>query len=256
MRRPAHSTLADACLDISEDLLAQPSLFDGDFIPVEVPILRAAKRFSSTGKLTTREEATALAIAACKLAGLSDRQTGKRVGVSATTVSGVMRLLESSGRIPAAQERLASRLGEMAESATSEIGRLITDADGDWTPASAGAVRALGIAIGIGVDKLQLLTGQATAIVEQRVGAPSADAVREWEGKLRQMFGPVIDVPSEAPDVQSSDNNHKCLNDRIDTVGNAVLATVNSHRADDYVASASPVSLGAGGGSAAAAGRS
>jgi transposase len=203
MRLSNSRSLAATCLDLSEDLVSQPLLFDRDLLPVEVPILRAAKRLNNTGKIASRDEATAMAIAVCKLAGLGNAETAKRVGVSHHTVRTVLRILEDSGRIPSASQRLASQLGEMAESASNEIAKLIDEADGAWTPASAGAVRALGVAVGIAVDKHQLLTGQATAIVEQRVGAPSADAVREWEAKLRQVFGPVIDLETSPTDSQS-----------------------------------------------------
>jgi transposase len=210
MRSLPKQTIASACLDVAEELASQPLLFDSNLLPVDVPILRAAKRLTSTGQIAGKDEATALGVAACKLAGLSDRETAKRLGISHSTVRGVFGLLTASGRVPAASDRLASRLGEVAESATEEIGRLITDANGDWTSEAAGAVRALGIAVGIAVDKSQLLTGQATAIVEQRA-APPADVVREYEAKLRQMFGQVIDVSVDAPDVPSGDSPPKSL---------------------------------------------
>jgi hypothetical protein len=239
MRQLSHHAIADACLNVAEELVAQPSLFDANLLPVDVPVLRAAKRLASTGQITAKDEAVALGVAACKLAGLSDRQTGKQLGISHTTVKGVMRLLEASGRIPSTCDRLAGRLGELAESATEEIGRLITAADGDWSSKSAGAVRALGIAVGIAVDKHQLLTGQATQIVEQRAGGPAADAVKQWEDKLREMFRPVIDISAGPSDSAS-----------VDLVPNQLIDKPNRLLATPLATSSSPNDLGAGGGSA------
>ena len=252
MRVLNNRSLAATCLDLSEDLVSQPLLFDRDLLPVEVPILRAAKRLNNTGKIASRDDATAMAIAVCKLAGLGNAETAKRVGVSHHTVRNVLRILEDSGRIPSASQRLASQLGEMAESASNEIAKLIDEADGAWTPASAGAVRALGVAVGIAVDKHQLLTGQATAIIEQRVGAPSADAVREWETKLRQVFGPVLDVETTTTDSQSDVNQPKCLSDNH----TYLVATQSAARsATQFATHASPIPSipGGGGGCLAAA---
>jgi len=173
---------------------------------VDLSALRSAKVFARTGKISTRDDARAVAVAVCKLAGLSDRETERRTGVNATTVPAVMRALEASGTIPSAHQRLTQSLGELAESSASEMQRIIRNADGEWAAGGTNALRSLSIAMGIAIDKHQLLTGQATAIVEQRSG-PSADQVAEWEGKLRQVFGLEIDVTSPPPDAQSVDHS-------------------------------------------------
>lgn len=262
MRRSTNRSIADACLDVAEELVAQPSLFDRDLVPLNLPVLRAAKRLSNTGKIATRDDATAMAIAACKLSGMGNAETAKRVGVTHHTVRNVIRFLEESGRIPSAQERMAHQLGEMAESASTEITKLIDQADGKWSPAAAGAVRALGIAVGIGVDKYQLLTGSPTQILEQRVGVPAADVVKEYEQKLREAFGPIIDVETSTTDSQSVVSPPKCLSDSSAPLIATQLATQSGHseasnlgNQTESVAILVPTSNGGGGDRAAGAGR-
>jgi transposase len=222
MKRIQSDLLGDACLAVVDELRTQPELFDFNAIPVDFGALRGAKEIARTGKITARDDARALAVACCKLAGLSDRETERRTGVSATTVPGVMRALEAAGRIPSAHNRLTQNLSELAESSCSEMQRIIRHADGEWTTGSSNALKSLSIALGIVVDKSQLLTGQATAIIDQRVSGPSVEAAAEWERKLRQAFGTVIDVPDTAdvtltnpPDVQSGDfvSNSLIVND-------------------------------------------
>jgi hypothetical protein len=55
--------------------------------------------------------------------------------------------------------------------------------------------------MGVAVDKSQLLTGQATQIVEQRA---SVDHAADWERKLRQVFpADNVDISPAPPDPQS-----------------------------------------------------
>jgi hypothetical protein len=182
-----------------------------------------------------------MAIAACKLAGLSDKATAAKVGCSRNTIGPVMEQLERAGRIPALQARLAYSLGRVAESSANELQRIVDN--GEWTMESAGAVRALAVATGIATEKLQLVTGQATAILEQRVTSAGADQVREWEGKLRQAFG----IAAPTLDVQSQAHPPKQLTDRLP----AALATESATdpgRAAVAVAAPGARAVGTGGG--------
>lgn len=232
--------VGDACLVTAQELHKQPHLFDCSSIPVDLPVLRGAKSYARTGKIAVKDEARALAVAACKLAGLSDRETERRTGVSATTVPGVMRALEATGRIPSAQQRLTQNLSELAESSAAEMQRLIRDADGHWSASNAGALRSLSIAMGIAVDKGQLLTGQATQIVEQRSG-PTLDQVAEWEGKLRQVFGQVVNLPSRPPDLQSGDSHPNTLSTNESSAASTLLDTpVRAERVPGHRLEASP----------------
>jgi DNA-binding Lrp family transcriptional regulator len=192
--------IAEACIGLGEELASQGELFAG-IVPIELGVCQGAKRLASTGRITSRDEARAVAIAACKLAGLSDSETARRVGCSRNTVAPVIEQLESSGRIPGLEARLRCKLGRLAESAADELLQLIGSGD-EWSQERSGAVRALGVALGISVEKHLLVNGQSTAIVEQRV-SPTADAVREWEDKLRELF-PVVELPpSDDPSVTS-----------------------------------------------------
>jgi hypothetical protein len=190
------SSIADAAFSAAESVASQPALFDASAIPLDLELGQAAARLCHSGRITERNEARAMAIAACKLAGLSDRETAARVGCSRNTVPAVMEQLETSGRIPGLSARLAVHLGRVAESAALELQRIIDS--GEWDMESSSAVRALGVAMGIATEKLQLVTGQATAIVEQRTSGPDPAAVREWEAKLRAMFGPVLELQAPA----------------------------------------------------------
>ena len=199
--------VAEACIGLGEELAGQAELFEPGAMPFDLEVCKGAKRLAATGRITTRNDARAVAIAACKLAGLSDAETARRVGCSRNTIAPVIEQLESSGRIPSLQTRLQTKLGRLAESAADELLDLVGQ-DGGWNQDRSGAVRALGVALGITVEKHLLVTGQATQIVEQRVVAPTADAVREWEDKLRSLFGPVLDVealPGNPSDVQPVD---------------------------------------------------
>jgi hypothetical protein len=249
-----NSSLATAAFAAAESVASQPQLFDASIIPLDLELGRAAKHLAHTGAVVTSNDAKVLAIAACKLAGLSDKETAARVRCSRNTVGPVMEHLERSGRIPVLQERLTHHLGRVAESAALELDRVIND--GVWNTDTSGAVRSLGVAMGIATERLLLMTGQATQIIEQRVGAPSADAVKQWEEKLRQAFGPVIDLTTDSQSVVSTP---KCLTDKRDTLVATCLATQSSP-AEALVQSGpgapgAPGGLGAGGGSVADAGR-
>jgi len=236
------NSLARAAFDAAESVASQPQLFDSAVIPLDLELGKAAFRLAHTGQTTTRDEARVMAIAACKLAGLSDKETAKRVGCSRNTIGPVMEHLESSGMIPALQQRLAHALGRVAESSARELQQIIDD--GDWTMDTTSAVRSLGVAMGIATEKMLLVTGQVTARIETMVGAP-ADAVKAWEEKLRQVFGPVIELP---PDSQSVASSPKCLSDRDDIIVATHSATHDTPSVALLVADpARPGAQGAGG---------
>jgi len=232
----ANQSVARAAFEAAEAVASQPEFFDSGLIPLDLEIGKAAVRLAHTGSATTRNETRVMAIAALKLAGLSDKETAKRVGCSRNTIPHVMEHLESSGMIPALQQRLAHALGRVAESSARELQDIIDE--GDWTADTTGAVRSLGVAMGIATEKMLLVTGQVTARIETMVGAP-ADAVRHWEDKLRQVFGPVIDV---GPDVPSGGNSPKLLNDKHDPFETAVQAAATAVPAEP-----DPSAQGAGG---------
>jgi len=215
-------SIAAAAFSAAESAASQPNLFDADSIPLDIEIGRAAARLAHSGAITTRNEAKAMAIAACKLAGLSDKATAAKVGCSRNTIGPVMEQLERAGRIPALQARLAYSLGRVAESSAIELQRIVDD--GCWTIENSSAVRALGVAMGIATEKLQLVTGQATAILEQRVGPAGPDARAEWEGKLRRAFAMDIEPasgPSDSPSEGSASNP-------LITEGSVPFATVSA----------------------------
>src|SRR6185369_9772701 len=111
----------EAAFAAADAVATQPALFDASAIPLDLELGKAAARLAHTGRITERNEARAMAIAACKLAGLSDRETAARVGCSRNTVPAVMEHLESSGHVPGLQARLAVHLGRVAESAALEL---------------------------------------------------------------------------------------------------------------------------------------
>lgn len=198
MSRPGEM-LAIAAAEVAEELVSQAEFVLPEYIPIDTDLTRAAKAISFTGKITSRDEARALAIAACKLAGLSDRETAKRIGCSRNTIGPVIGLLERSGKLLPLQQRLSDKLGRVAESSADEIQRII--GEGEWDMDRSGAVKALAVAAGIATEKYLLLNGQATAIIEARAGGPPADLVADWEAKLKQVLGTVIELePAPTPD--------------------------------------------------------
>jgi hypothetical protein len=197
MTRPS-DILALAAAETAEELMSQSEFVLADEVPIDTELTKAAKSLAYTGKITCRNEARALSIAACKLAGLSDRETAKKLGCSRNTIAPVVALLERTGKLLGLQQRLSDKLGRVAEASADELNGLI--GDGIWNLDRSNAVKALAVAAGVATEKYLLLNGQATAIVEQRLGATPADQVAEWDAKLRHVFGSVIDI--EAAPVQ------------------------------------------------------
>jgi hypothetical protein len=238
----AETTVANACLELSEELASQPQLFDLEALPIDLEVTQAARRVANTGVATTRDEARALAIGACKLAGLTDAETARRLKCSRNTIAPVVEQLERSGKIPGLNSRLSSKLGRLAENTTDAIDEIVGAAA--WSLDTSSAVRALGVVMGIAVDKHQLMTGHATAIIEQRVSVPAADAVRAWEDKLKQCF-PVEELRSS--DSGSVDLPHRSLIDKGNVPIATPLATTSSAPSPDFSLLCPPPQPGGGG---------
>jgi hypothetical protein len=241
----AEITVANACLELSEQLAGQPQLFDLELLPIERGIMKAARRVAHTGAITCKDEARAAAIGVCKLAGLSDSETARRMKCSRNTVASVVEQLERSGQIPPLKTRLAVKLGGLAESIADEMKGIVDH--GVWDMNTSSAVRALGVALGITTEKQLLLTGQATGILEQRVVLPSQDAVREWEDKLKRCF-PISEIATS--DSGSGDSSPKLLADNADSLAATRFATHSPSREPAFVPLPDPVlpALAPGGG--------
>lgn len=170
---------ADASL-IAESLVSQPALFD---IPTEAsPAAHAvvAQRGRYTGERSTLDESKTLLVCALRALGCSDRKIAEAAGVARESIPLHLAAGEASGRIRPLKDRLTQWVGLLAEESTLAA-RDLVDAvrAGDRSEGVTMSLRALGPVMGIAVEKLQLLTGQATEIIEQR-SAPSHDEFAAW----------------------------------------------------------------------------
>ena len=169
---------ADAAL-IAESLVSQPALFE---IPSEAsPAARAVvQRGRYTGERSTLDESKTLLVCALRALGCSDRKIAEAAGVARESIPLHLAAGEASGRIRPLKERLVSWVGLLAEESTLAARDLVASVRaGDRSEGITHALRALGPMVGISVEKHQLLTGQATEIVEQRT-APTHEEFAAW----------------------------------------------------------------------------
>lgn len=170
---------ADAAL-IAESLVSQPALFD---IPTEAsPAAHAvvAQRGRYTGERSTLDESKTLLVCALRALGCSDRKIAEAAGVARESIPLHLAAGEASGRIRPLKDRLTQWVGLLAEESTLAARDLVADVRaGKCGEEVTNALRALGPIVGIATEKLQLLTGQATEIIEQR-SAPSHDEFAAW----------------------------------------------------------------------------
>jgi hypothetical protein len=196
------------------ELVSQPDLFapgaagaiEAGILAVDAPLLFAAGtiRRPHTGERVTKDQGRALLIGALKLRGMSDRRIAESVGCDRRTIARVMERLEANSVVPPLKQRLASKVGRLAESVSDELDHLIQEAL--WTRDSTSALKGLAVALGIATEKGLLLTGQATEIRANAAAAvPTAEELNAWVGTV-QTPGParpsdsVSDVlPTNAP---------------------------------------------------------
>lgn len=177
--------LGDDCRAIAADLLQQPELLGAVFLekqqvlsPSEQERVDAVKRY--TGARSTADDKRVLMVGALRMLGASDREIERSCGVTRRSIPVILAELERSGRVTPLKERLVSLVGDNAERSGLLLRELMERAfDGDRDMDMAAMLKAVGQVNVFQLDKLQLLTGQATERIETVVGA-GRNEIESW----------------------------------------------------------------------------
>lgn len=197
MSHPFSGHIADVSV-IADSLLTQPALFPADASGGASPaaLAIAKPRGAYTGQRITQDEPRCLLVGALRALGLSDRRISDMAGVSRESIPAILLHLEARGQIQPLKERVTGWVGLLAEEsamASRDLVALIRA--GDRSEGVTQSLRALGPMLGIATEKMQLLTGQATEIVETRDAARRSEldawATEKWAA---------VEVESVAPE--------------------------------------------------------
>jgi hypothetical protein len=167
------------CKEIAAGLLAQREFFDfhrehEDDLPESLakrPDLSAA-RYSGQ---RSDDESINLRVGALRMLGMSDRAIERECGIDRRTIPHRLGWLERSGRIPAVKDRVLLHTANAAERSGIVLGALLDRAHTEVSADLAGMIKAVAVAHGVTVEKLQLLTGAATEIIEHKPGVGRAE---------------------------------------------------------------------------------
>lgn len=164
---------------VARAVARQPDLFGpASFSPSELEIVRAARagRYNAS---RTRDEARVAVVVALRQQGCSLREIERRTGMDPRLVAVVVAEAERNRAVPAIKEALTRRLAETTERALDRLDDEIASPKPD--PA---LVRALGVAVGIGADKVAGSGSPAGDLhLHQHVHLSGADPARDY---LRQ----------------------------------------------------------------------
>lgn len=173
MSQLTKSILQQTCFELASELAKQPALFFDNGEATE-----SLERYTGT-RVATDDERCHLA-AALRLIQASDREIAKLLHCDVRSIPLMLRVAEKSGRIPALKERLITLIGANAESAAIALNRLLESAThAEVNIERAAMIKALATTVGITTEKILLLTGSATEIVEHRVAA-GRDEMEAW----------------------------------------------------------------------------
>lgn len=246
--------LGDAASQVAASLLSQPELFGGPVEDPRVPsgALLPAVRRPHTGAIVTRDESKVLLVAALRSLGLSDRRIAAMANVARESIGPIMIDAERRGLVRPLKQRLAESIGFLAEESTSAAREMVQCLrDGDRSEGVTQALRALGPIVGIAAEKMQLLTGGATEIVETRAGRSETDEA----AFLQRLRSGSVEVDTVTPRPTDSESDAQPRNP-LTCNANASCDTgcdTGTTAGDQAVAVGVPVE-GAGGGSTAGAG--
>lgn len=164
---------------VALDVARQPELFGpARFSDSELAIVRAARagRYNAS---RTRDEARVAVVVALRQQGCSLREIERRTGMDPRLVSVVVAEAERNRAVPAIKDALTRRLAETTERA---LDRLDDEIRADKP--DPALVRALGVAVGIGADKVAGAGSPAGDLhLHQHVHLDGADPARDY---LRQ----------------------------------------------------------------------
>lgn len=248
-------TLRAVAADVALDLASQPELFAPVTDPrVPEPFVALLSRRPHTGERVTNDPAKVAVVAALRTLGWSDRRIAAAAGVARESIGPILEHAERTGVVRPLKDRVAGLVGLLAEEAAAASRELVQAVrDGERDEGVTMALRALGPMLGISVEKMQLLTGSPTEILETRE-ARSADAEAAFLAQLRdkaraELEARTVDVTPSA-DSESASQPGKCLPINASPSGDTACDTAQP--AQDPVAtpagSQAPAAQGAGGG--------
>ncbi len=200
--------LTNDCRTVARELLAQPDLLAPVFS--EEPesgqeLIHAAGRY--TGERSTKDEQRLLLVGALRLLGASDREIERQAGVTRRTIPLLLAELEKSGRITPLKERLSTLTGDNAERSQLALRRLLDRAtDGECDAELASMIKSVSVACGVTAEKVLLLTGQATEIIETRAAAGRAEFEDWWRAQVRDVTPPGAADPAAATNTAPIDS--------------------------------------------------
>ena len=259
MSDQVNRALHAAAHEVALTLVSQPDLFPSE--PSDAPLLspsQAVRRVPS-GKILANDEERCLLVAALRELGLSDRRISAMAGVARESIGPILLRMEKAGKVRPLKERLAGAIGLLAEESTQAAREMVqTLRDGDMSEGVTMALRALGPMVGITAEKVQLLTGGPTEILETRVAAAPEDEAaflaRLTERAAADLAARTVDV-TPSPDSESDGQQRNALA-RNGSVGPDTSADTTAIALDPDVAGDRPPAPmpaeGAGGVTAAA----
>lgn len=179
MMPPAIKQMAQSCADVAAQLVEQREFFEfhrKDMPPAET-ILPLEPRYSGT---RSNDELTNLRVGAMRLLGMSDRAIERECAIDRRTIPHRLKWLEQAGRLPAQKDRIVNVVGEAAEKSGLLLNSLLDrGAAGEVDTDLAAMIRSVATTFGIAVEKLQLVTGGPTEIVQVVAGSPRAE-IEAW----------------------------------------------------------------------------
>lgn len=176
--------------DLAESIGDQPELFAAP----DTQAIVVAREYAHTGRWTVQNATKVQRIIAAWLNTGSMRKTADLVGVSRNTVSSVIRILESAGKLEPLKSRFERRRLEVGMETLEWLGEATEARDLE-------TIEVLGrpgwVGVGIVSDKEAAAPPAAVTVNVQVLPAGQADPVLEYERMLRQArIGPVVDVES------------------------------------------------------------
>lgn len=214
MSDQVNRSLGAVAADVAMQLVSQPDLFPAVPRDGGAPLLSPANavRRVPSGKILAQDEERCLLVAALRELGLSDRKISTMTGVARESIGPILMRMERTGKVRPLKERLAGAIGLLAEESTQAARELVQSLrDGDRSEGVTMALRALGPMVGITAEKVQLLTGGPTEILETRVAAAPEDEAaflaRLTARAEADLAARTVDV---TPPTDSESDGHPC----------------------------------------------
>lgn len=198
-------TMRAVAADVALDLASQPELFppaQDPRVPEQFAALLA--RRPHTGTRVTQDEGKVALVAALRTLGWSDRRIAAAAGVARESIGPILEHAERAGIVRPLKERLSASVGLLAEEAAAASRELVQAVrDGERDEGVTMALRALGPMLGISIEKMQLLTGSPTEILETRAAASPADEAAFLARARAELEGRTVNV-TPATDSESA----------------------------------------------------